>query len=75
MIICNFIYFQARFYLLNTQIENVTVTSYLKVAYNTALQGGTIGDYTAETFVTTFTVNDGINKLNNQMSMKLMLTM
>ena len=47
----------------------------MKVVYNTALQGGTIGDYTAETFVNPLTVNDGINKLNNQIFMKLMLTM
>ncbi|MEI0559755.1 cell surface protein [Brachyspira intermedia] len=54
--------FQARFYFLNTQIGNVTVNPYLKVVYNTALQGGTIGDYTAETFVSPLIVNDGTTK-------------
>ena len=53
--------FQARFYFLNTQIGNVTVNPYLKVAYNTALQGDHVGDYTAETFdfASSLTVNNG----------------
>ena len=40
--------FQARFYFLNTQIGNVTVNPYLKVAYDTALKGGldASGQYT-----------------------------
>ena len=54
--------FQARFYFLNTQIGNVTVNPYLKVAYNTALQGDHVGDYTAETFASPITVNDGTTK-------------
>ncbi|KLI50788.1 cell surface protein [Brachyspira hyodysenteriae] len=53
--------FQARFYFLNTQIGNVTVNPYLKVAYNTALQGSHVGDYTAETFASPI-VNNGTTK-------------
>ncbi|MEI0799095.1 cell surface protein [Brachyspira intermedia] len=56
--------FQARFYFLNTQIGNVTVNPYLKVAYNTALQGDHVGDYTAETFAfaSSIIVNNGTTK-------------
>ncbi|OEJ15914.1 hypothetical protein BFL38_10680 [Brachyspira hampsonii] len=39
--------FQTRFYFLNTQIGNVTVNPYLKVAFDTALKGGVVnGNYT-----------------------------